>query len=298
MASDNSRPREEVRSGSISSVSTDVTGASFASRLENGSGVSGREDGLGSVRSRGHSEAERNRQSGRRDRSGGPRTPKFRLRHIQMMAFGSLPFLLLKLRGGSIGTGLFYGSGVVLYNAGPISAFLGYIIMGTVLFSVLVKSSLRWTEFERSRLGRWYLICHYLEPSSQLQIGLLVPLWCSLCLNNGTYAFRALPSVGFIGSRMARQRKGAKEQIRNPVPIRGCGQYDVLLVTNAQPCYLDIGLSPGSNCVQSFQCEEIRGISILVNERQSRHLRRPFHPWNITANGCLYRKTSSGNKLY
>src|SRR5215471_14065531 len=100
MASNNSVRQQTARS--ISSVSTEITGASVASALENGSGLGRREGRPGSVGSRGHTEADRNRQTGRRDRSGA-RAPKFKLRHIQMMAFGSPPlFILAKVgRGGN-----------------------------------------------------------------------------------------------------------------------------------------------------------------------------------------------------
>ena len=111
MASNNSGPRPTAR-GSISSVSTDITGASVASALENGSGLGRREGRPGSVGSRGHSEAERNRQIGGRDRSGA-RAPKFKLRHIQMMAFGSPPlFILLKLQGGRLALDCFTAPGL------------------------------------------------------------------------------------------------------------------------------------------------------------------------------------------
>jgi amino acid permease len=48
-------------------------------------------------------------------------------RQIQMMALGS-----------SIGTGVFYGSGLLLQTAGPGSLFLGFIFSGTVMYSVMI----------------------------------------------------------------------------------------------------------------------------------------------------------------
>lgn len=41
--------------------------------------------------------------------------------------------------GAAIGTGLFYQSGKVLYFAGPIPTCLGYLLMGTVVYAVLVR---------------------------------------------------------------------------------------------------------------------------------------------------------------
>ena len=41
--------------------------------------------------------------------------------------------------GGVIGTGLFLGSGDALRNGGPVGAFLGYAIIGSVVFSLCVS---------------------------------------------------------------------------------------------------------------------------------------------------------------
>lgn len=41
--------------------------------------------------------------------------------------------------GGVIGTGLFLGSGDALLNGGPVGAFLGYAIIGSVVFSLCVS---------------------------------------------------------------------------------------------------------------------------------------------------------------
>ena len=51
---------------------------------------------------------------------------KLKSRHIQFMALS-----------GAIGTGLFVGSGQVLSLAGPLSAFLAYLITGFNLFCVI-----------------------------------------------------------------------------------------------------------------------------------------------------------------
>lgn len=48
-------------------------------------------------------------------------------RHLQMIAIG-----------GTIGTGLFIGSGSALATAGPAGALLAYIFVGTLVYSVMV----------------------------------------------------------------------------------------------------------------------------------------------------------------
>lgn len=40
--------------------------------------------------------------------------------------------------GGTIGTGLFVGSGAALRNGGPVGLLLGYAVMGTVVYSMVV----------------------------------------------------------------------------------------------------------------------------------------------------------------
>lgn len=41
--------------------------------------------------------------------------------------------------GGVIGTGLFLGSGDALKNGGPVGAFLGYSLVGTVVYCLCVS---------------------------------------------------------------------------------------------------------------------------------------------------------------
>lgn len=48
-------------------------------------------------------------------------------RHLQMIAIG-----------GTIGTGLFIGSGSALATAGPAGALIAYIFVGTLVYSVMV----------------------------------------------------------------------------------------------------------------------------------------------------------------
>lgn len=42
--------------------------------------------------------------------------------------------------GAAIGSGLLFQSGEALYKGGPVSLWLGYLSMGTVLYAVLVTS--------------------------------------------------------------------------------------------------------------------------------------------------------------
>ena len=49
-------------------------------------------------------------------------------RHVQMIAIG-----------GTIGTGLFLGSGSALANAGPVGCLIAYLFVGTIVFSVMIS---------------------------------------------------------------------------------------------------------------------------------------------------------------
>ncbi|KAJ5381068.1 Arginine permease CAN1 [Penicillium cataractarum] len=51
---------------------------------------------------------------------------KLKSRHLQMIAIG-----------GTIGTGLFIGSGTAVANAGPVGALIAYIFVGTIVYSVM-----------------------------------------------------------------------------------------------------------------------------------------------------------------
>lgn len=52
--------------------------------------------------------------------------------------------ILSKLTAGaSVGTELFYYSGYYLARDGPVALFLAYLFMGTVLYAVLVSTSVR-----------------------------------------------------------------------------------------------------------------------------------------------------------
>lgn len=49
-------------------------------------------------------------------------------RHMQMLAMG-----------GTIGTGLFIGSGSALQNGGPVGCLLGYILVAFIVFCVIIS---------------------------------------------------------------------------------------------------------------------------------------------------------------
>ncbi|KAJ5653524.1 hypothetical protein N7490_000527 [Penicillium lividum] len=51
---------------------------------------------------------------------------KLKSRHLQMIAIG-----------GTIGTGLFIGSGTAIANGGPVGALIAYIFVGTIVYSVM-----------------------------------------------------------------------------------------------------------------------------------------------------------------
>lgn len=51
---------------------------------------------------------------------------KLKSRHLQMIAIG-----------GTIGTGLFIGSGTAIANAGPVGALIAFIFVGTIVYSVM-----------------------------------------------------------------------------------------------------------------------------------------------------------------
>ncbi|PYH98358.1 amino acid permease [Aspergillus ellipticus CBS 707.79] len=53
---------------------------------------------------------------------------KLKSRHLQMIAIG-----------GTIGTGLFIGSGTAVANGGPVGALIAYIFVGTIVYSVMTS---------------------------------------------------------------------------------------------------------------------------------------------------------------
>jgi amino acid permease len=78
------------------------------------------------------------------------RAKEFKARHIQMMALGKLRLMGVDL-GGAIGAGLLFQSGKALYQGGPVSLWLAYLLMGTVSYAVLVCPSLQAANADYSR---------------------------------------------------------------------------------------------------------------------------------------------------
>jgi amino acid permease len=59
---------------------------------------------------------------------------------VEMIAIGNFPVLSsLNVAGAAIGNGLLIQSGQALYLGGPVSLFLAYIFIGTVMYSVMVR---------------------------------------------------------------------------------------------------------------------------------------------------------------
>ncbi|PWY79548.1 amino acid permease [Aspergillus heteromorphus CBS 117.55] len=65
---------------------------------------------------------------------------KLKSRHLQMIAIGESPPVLLSIiPRGTIGTGLFIGSGTAVANGGPVGALIAYIFVGTIVYSVMTS---------------------------------------------------------------------------------------------------------------------------------------------------------------
>ena len=77
-------------------------------------------------------------------------------RHIAMISIGGMYLSILTVRTGNvlkarafagvIGTGLFLGTASSLAAGGPIGLLLGYITVGTVCYSVMVRTSSRFSD--------------------------------------------------------------------------------------------------------------------------------------------------------
>jgi amino acid transporter len=71
---------------------------------------------------------------------------KMKARHLQMIAVGtslahfSRRSFLPYNAGGSIGTGLFVGSGSALHNGGPAGILIAWLLMGFMLINVIQAS--------------------------------------------------------------------------------------------------------------------------------------------------------------
>jgi len=84
---------------------------------------------------------------------------KLKARHVQMIAIG-----------GTIGTGLFVGSGAALSNGGPVGLLLGYLIMGTVVYSMVVALGEMTTLFPVSGSFTHYAT-RWLDPAIGFALG-------------------------------------------------------------------------------------------------------------------------------
>jgi amino acid permease len=70
------------------------------------------------------------------------RPHELKRRQVQMMAFGTNEpvFQIDNDSGASLGTGILYGPGGQLYLSGPISSVLGYLVMGSIQYAVVVDT--------------------------------------------------------------------------------------------------------------------------------------------------------------
>lgn len=72
------------------------------------------------------------------------RSRQFRGRQIQMMAISWFPSgfgPVANYQGLVIGSGLLFDTGGYLYLDGPVSLVLGYLIVGTIMYSVMVRNA-------------------------------------------------------------------------------------------------------------------------------------------------------------
>jgi amino acid transporter len=84
---------------------------------------------------------------------------RLKARHVQMIAIG-----------GTIGTGLFIGSGAALNNGGPVGLLLGYVVMGTVVYSMVVALGEMTTLFPVSGSFTHYA-SRWLDPALGFALG-------------------------------------------------------------------------------------------------------------------------------
>jgi len=84
---------------------------------------------------------------------------RLKARHVQMIAIG-----------GTIGTGLFLGSGAALHAGGPVGLILGYVIMGTVMYSMIVALGEMTTLFPVSGSFTLYAT-RWLDPAIGFALG-------------------------------------------------------------------------------------------------------------------------------
>ncbi|QRV75531.1 amino acid permease [Ceratobasidium sp. AG-Ba] len=84
---------------------------------------------------------------------------RLKARHLAMLALG-----------GTIGTGLFVGSGGALAKGGPVGALLGYFIMGVVVYAVMIALAEMATLFPVSG-GFVHYASRFIDPSVGFALG-------------------------------------------------------------------------------------------------------------------------------
>jgi amino acid transporter len=90
-----------------------------------------------------------------------PLARSLKLRHLQMIAIG-----------GSIGTGLFIGSGYALSQSGPASVLIGYTLVGFSMFCVVMALGELLVQFPVLGLFNAFFL-RFLEPTWGWLLGLL-----------------------------------------------------------------------------------------------------------------------------
>lgn len=93
-----------------------------------------------------------------------PLAKRLKLRHLQMIAIG-----------GSIGTGLFVGSGYALANAGPAGVLISYFLVGYCLFAVVLALGELSVQFPVSGSFNAFF-SRFVHPSWGFTIGILYSL--------------------------------------------------------------------------------------------------------------------------
>lgn len=92
-------------------------------------------------------------------------------RHIQMIAVrGPVRLLLTAQIGGTIGTGLFVGSGAALATGGPIGILLAYLIIGSAVYAMMVALGEMTALFPVS--GAWvHYATRFVDPALGFAVG-------------------------------------------------------------------------------------------------------------------------------
>lgn len=111
---------------------------------------------------------------------------RLKSRHLQMIAIGGCSLLIkpksnyLQLPGGTIGTGLFIGSGTAIAHAGPVGALIAYIFVGTLVYSVMTSLGEVATYIPIPGAYMTYA-CRFVDPSLGFAMGWIC--WFSWAVN-------------------------------------------------------------------------------------------------------------------